>query len=624
MENKRTFGRVAAGGIFCLVCILITSVLAAATDAPFAIQPMPAGADWRAAAGPNVPVIVISAKQPENCTARATFVYDEKNLYVRCEVRDDSVELAPADAISKEQSRLSQYDSFEFWIGRHQFCIGALGDSAVALDNLRERPVPGAEVAFNRTQDGYVLAARLPWVSLEFTPSPRKCFQLGVQVNDVDGKDKNRTRSTYVAPAEMIWDKPTSYGAAFLNDNISLDTCAPRLAPMFLPEIDLGVDLVRTRLNLKGVPEYKDLLVRYAAYNPKGEVLARGEVRCAPDAFVDLPTGADAGISKLELTGVLGAGEFGPVSREYFSPGNKPLREYRSAMEPPADFDAFWNARLAELKQVPMNATVEKMPQSDDKTDYLKVTLDGWRGGKFVSFLLVPRGKGPYPLYLWVYPGSASPLEHTKPRSDAAQLVVHARGLGEAKAFGGGPKGLYVTDVDPIDCYLVANFLDILRAVDHARTLPQIDPCHIVVGGGSRGGYLTMVLAALDSRFALADATVPCYCDVDLMGRLGYDSAAREVYEACYGGPPDRQERLRKDWQYFDTVNFAHRIQCPIRIEAGMVDSICPAPGIIDAFNRIPSKDKVISINLEHGHQSSPNGRTFYHLMDKPRPATQP
>ena len=66
---------------------------------------------------------------------------------------------------------------------------------------------------------------------------------------------------------------------------------------------------------------------------------------------------------------------------------------------------------------------------------------------------------------------------------------------------------------------------------------------------------------------------------------------------------------MREAWRYLDAVNFAHRIQCEMIVEAGMLDGICPAPGIVDAFSRIPSKRKILLLNPEIGHGHSPIGR---------------
>jgi len=195
-------------------------------------------------------------------------------------------------------------------------------------------------------------------------------------------------------------------------------------------------------------------------------------------------------------------------------------------------------------------------------------------------------------------------------------LEVHPRGFGASEQFSPKPDALYVSNAkDPQDFYLLANILDVIRGIDYAITLDQVDSRRLFVGGGSRGGYLTLALAANDPRITVASAAVPCYADLDMMGRLGYASAASDAFLAWNGGTPPRRKSLRAIWAYFDAVSLAHRIHCPIVVEAGMKDTICAVPGIVDAFNRMASPRKFLLINPEQGHSGTKPGGDIVSLL---------
>lgn len=581
--------------------------------APFPIQPLSDGSNVTGAAAWNdQPVVTVAGKTSGDFSAVVQFKYDRSALYVRCVAKDNSVRTAPDGTVTDTSSQLFQFDSFEFWIGRHQFSIAYLNDKLVAFDYLRFKFLEKAVVTGNKTADGIEFVAKLPWEELEVEGKPGAMFQLAVQINDVDEIDGKRTRNTYAAPDTFAWGDAQSYGAVFLNHGLAVETCAKQLAPLFTPKIETGAQVPRERLTIVPNPMYAPMTVRCEV----GSTKATAHLIDAPIVF-NLPPAEKASIRRVSLFATMNGQTFGPESFEYFSSAGNQLSEYRSDREPPADFDAFWNARLKELAAVPMDAVVEKY-KSNDVADAYRVTLRGWRDVKFVAYVSVPKAEGKFPLTLWVYPAEAIDPSLINLRADEVVLLISPRGLGESEKYSPPPRSLYVDDCkDPADFYLTANLMDDVRAIDYAIALPKTDPKRVFVAGGSRGGYLSMAIAAVDQRVTFCSSVSPCYADVDLMGRVGFDSAAHDAYLAIYGGSPERQQSMAKVWGYFDVLSFATRIHCPIIVETGMLDTICPSPGIVDAFNRIPSKEKILVINPEGGHGGLGVGEQISRAMQR-------
>jgi cephalosporin-C deacetylase-like acetyl esterase len=568
---------------------------ALATAAPFPIQPMQAQDGeqaWRSA-----PALVLSAADPADLRAEVRLLHDAQALHLRATAVDQTLTEAPAGTTPGELFRV---DSLEVWLGREQYVIGAVGGTAVAWDYVRQRAVPGATVAWRREAGGWSLTATLPWTGLGLAPRPGEALQLALQINDVDGA----RRATVMLPTTMEWDRPLTYGWAFLNGEVPAAVCATTLAPPFLAEVETGAHRQRTRLLLR--PMGVAMNVRVTAHGPDGAPLWRGDLRLDGQAAVtDLPTGVVAGIARVELVPVTAAGTFTAQTLEYCTPGDRPLAEYRGSRKPPVDFDAFWDARLAELAHVPPDPRTTEV-RRNGAARLLRVDLAGWRGARFNAYLSVPLAPGRYPVEMWGYPGSAIDPASLLLPGTAIALHVNPRGVGDSPVPPGGLAPLWqVTDGDPANFAACGIFLDTIRGIDHALTLEQADPRRLFVGGGSRGGYFALALAALDHRIAAASAGVPAYADLDLMGRLGWSSAARDAWTAWHGGDEAWRARSRKVWAYYDAVFLAGRIRCPIVVEAGMRDSICPAPGIIDAFNRIPALDKHLVLNPEHGHEGT-------------------
>ena len=83
----------------------------------------------------------------------------------------------------------------------------------------------------------------------------------------------------------------------------------------------------------------------------------------------------------------------------------------------PADFDAFWAAKIKELDAVPINPQVEKVDISKGEvhrvaSDYYTVTLDNIRGTHVRGQLACPTKPGKYPALLKVQYAGVYPLYH--------------------------------------------------------------------------------------------------------------------------------------------------------------------------------------------------------------------
>jgi cephalosporin-C deacetylase-like acetyl esterase len=71
-------------------------------------------------------------------------------------------------------------------------------------------------------------------------------------------------------------------------------------------------------------------------------------------------------------------------------------------------------------------------------------------------------------------------------------------------------------------------------------------------------------------------------------------------------------EAIDEASRYFDVVNFAPRIKCPVLIGCGLIDQTCPAEGVEEAVNQITApKDLVVLLLSEH-QESDHSQKPFY------------
>ena len=74
------------------------------------------------------------------------------------------------------------------------------------------------------------------------------------------------------------------------------------------------------------------------------------------------------------------------------------LRDYRSAVTDPADFDEFWDSTLAAARRFDLGVVVEPVETGLRTIDVFDVTFNGYGGQPVKAWLRVPSGaNGPLP-----------------------------------------------------------------------------------------------------------------------------------------------------------------------------------------------------------------------------------
>ena len=67
---------------------------------------------------------------------------------------------------------------------------------------------------------------------------------------------------------------------------------------------------------------------------------------------------------------------------------------------------------------------------------------------------------------------------------------------------------------------------------------------------------------------------------------------------------PDRRPEVEETLAYFDGISFADRISCPIIVNIGLQDNVCPPETGYELFDRIGAKDKQLYPYDGHGHEA--------------------
>ncbi|HEV2831871.1 MAG TPA: acetylxylan esterase, partial [Hanamia sp.] len=159
-------------------------------------------------------------------------------------------------------------------------------------------------------------------------------------------------------------------------------------------------------------------------------------------------------------------------------------------------------------------------------------------------------------------------------------------------------------------------YLGCLRAVDLLVSLPEVDTSQIAVYGGSQGGALSIVTAALDHRIKYVAAFYFALSDV-----TGY------LHNRAGGWPhmfsPDNiatmgtKEKIHVS-SYYDVANFAKLITIPGIYCWGFNDEVCPPTSIYAAYNNIHApKENVITKEAGHGLSANQSIKVTDWLLQK-------
>ncbi len=271
----------------------------------------------------------------------------------------------------------------------------------------------------------------------------------------------------------------------------------------------------------------------------------------------------------------------------------------------PADFDKFWNGKLAEQAKVHINPVLTPVTSDVPGVELSIFKLDAL-GSHVHGYVAKPTRDGKFPAviqlqYAGVYALNARMDEQ---RAAAGWLVINVDSHDKQPDDPSGdiPKSYQaVGNTDREKSYFLDMYLRDSRALDYLLTRADWDGKTIVLTGGSMGGQQSLVLAGLrPEKITDVLVCVPAGADTngDLHGR-----------KAGYPNWPSDNPAIMRTALYFDPVNFASHIKAPVMAGMGFIDTTAPPAGIWTALNQIPGpKEPVAMIWSDHDNMTPREG----------------
>jgi len=297
------------------------------------------------------------------------------------------------------------------------------------------------------------------------------------------------------------------------------------------------------------------------------------------------------------------------------------LKEYKGLNPRPADFDAFWDRSLAEMRALDPKVELRPHQLPAGFAECFDLFFTGVGGARVHAQFLRPKGakKGSCPALLMFHGYSGNAGEWSPKLGWVARGFVVAaldcRGQGGRSEDVGGVVGNTLRGhivrglADSAEKLLFRNiFLDTAELAGIVMKMPEVDPARVGATGGSQGGGLTLACAALEPRVKLAAPVYPFLCDYRRVWEM---DLAKDAYEELrtffrlFDPLHEREGEIFERLGYIDCQHLAGRIKARVQMHTGLMDAICPPSTQFAAYNKIAAEKEMV-VYPDYGHEGLP------------------
>lgn len=292
------------------------------------------------------------------------------------------------------------------------------------------------------------------------------------------------------------------------------------------------------------------------------------------------------------------------------------LREYQGRNPRPADFDAYWDRALDEMRGIDAKVELRPAPFQVPNAECFDLFFTGVGGARVHAKYLRPTHvQRPHPAVVQFhgYTGSSGDWIDKLAWTSAGFAIasLDCRGQGGLSEDVGGVRGnthhghIVRGLADGPDKLLFRSiFLDTAQLAGIVMAMDEVDETRVGAFGGSQGGGLTLACAALEPRIKRAAPMYPFLCDYQRVWEMDLAKSAYAELADFFRRVDPLHER-EAEWftrlGYIDCQHLAPRIRAEVLMGVGLMDDVCPPSTQYAAFNKITSKKhEVIYPDFKH------------------------
>jgi len=292
------------------------------------------------------------------------------------------------------------------------------------------------------------------------------------------------------------------------------------------------------------------------------------------------------------------------------------LRTYAGLNPRPADFDAYWNLSLAEMRAADPQVELRPAEFSAPGVECFHLYFTGAHGARVHAKYLRPAGKSGCPALLRFHGYTLHSGDWYGmlgwALSGFCVAALDCRGQGGLSEDVGGVRGNTMhgqiirglDDPDSKKLLMRDIFLDTAQLAGIVMGFAEVDGDRVGATGASQGGGLTLACAALEPRIRLAAPCYPFLCDYRRVWEMDLAVHAYSElrdYFRLFDPTHEREQAVFTKLGYIDCQHLAPRIRARVMMAVGLMDDICPPSTQFAAYNKITApKETVIYPDFAH------------------------
>lgn len=297
-------------------------------------------------------------------------------------------------------------------------------------------------------------------------------------------------------------------------------------------------------------------------------------------------------------------------------PADLDLKNYLGADPCPQGFEPFWQEQMAEVfaREIPYELKAADYQIPGHKCyDLYYHSFDTARIHCKVA-MPDTEEKLPVLLYFHGYKGNSLEWWHKIFWADRGYCVIAMDVRGQAgdsqdltSGYGNTSIGHLAAGINGAveDMTFCKVYKDIICLVNLVCRFDFVNPDDLVVHGGSQGGALALVTAALFPQVKKAAVMFPFLSDFRGAYRSGVDGTAYEELKYIfrfYDPQHKREDEYFRKLSFLDVKNFAPMIRGEVLMASGLCDQSCPPCTHFAVYNNLKCP-KQIEIYPDFGHE---------------------
>ena len=273
----------------------------------------------------------------------------------------------------------------------------------------------------------------------------------------------------------------------------------------------------------------------------------------------------------------------------------------------PQDFGGFWRETFDELAAIESDVKCERFahepyPQLEGR----KLRFSSLGGARLAGYALGWHDDSPRPLVIHAHGyGGRSAVQWLWALSGFNVLGFDVRGFGESfeAVPERSPWGYMLTGIDcPQEYVLRGAVCDYFRAGQVGARLFDGRTRRIVYHGFSFSAALALMSEAFNRTASFLAAGVPTFgwhAGRLVLVKHGSAAEVRRYLRAH----PEEDERVMRTLTYFDSMNFAPLLQCPILAGYGRRDDVVPPETVLAILDQLRCPQETMSLPVSHTNE---------------------